>query len=131
MKSLPFVPDVALTDIYGEPMTARVQNGDVVETVPVVQTHVRFLLERTGDAAFAGNRQGADAIDFAFTAREEIRGQAKTASERGHWLLEDDRAEAQKRATLTPQTDYRADLRHNVKPFTDAAKAMSDAQKEE
>lgn len=130
MKQIPFVPDIELTDIYGEPMRGQVRNGDIIETVPIIQTHVRFMLERTGDPAFAGNRAGCDAIDFSTLARAEIRDQVVAAKDRGYWLLEDDRAEAQKRATLTPQNDYRADMRHNLKPFTDAIKAISDAPKE-
>lgn len=124
MKSIRFVPDIELTDIYGDSLTAESDGRQI----PIVQSHVRFMLERCGDPVFVGSRNGVDAIEFVIAARAEIRDQSADAKTRGHWLLEDDRASAHVAATLHPKDGYRPDIQHNLKPYTDAAKAMADVR---
>lgn len=106
------------TFAYIAPITLTNHLGDVVkgeDGAPVVTTHKRWLLERSGDPAFADNIKGSEQIEFTMAVRRAIRDAEAKAEETGNWELEDAHADALWRTTAA--TRWNPALAHNMEPF--------------
>ena len=100
MQRIQYIPDVEWCGLDGTVLKDASGN-------PVKKSQLSFFVERLNDLVFTKHRQaGIDALTYAVTTKLELDNQKEMAAERGYWLLEDDRAEALKRAALTPSEPY-------------------------
>jgi hypothetical protein len=111
MQAIKYVPDVALTNIYGKAInvqeTIASENGQPPE-VKVTQATVSqrtFLITMASDPTCAQSqgKTGIDAMLYVQKIREEIAGQSdEEVAARGYWKFEDDRAKGLKEAAKKP-----------------------------
>lgn len=80
-----------------------------------------FLLQRTGDTKFVDGLDAAEAIETQLTTRKELR--EELAKDDGLIVLEDSRGRRVIDSIMKPTSGYRADIAHNLAPFTRAAKS--------
>lgn len=114
MKKIPYVPPVTVVGLDGVPPPK----------VEPLWYQFDFFCGRMSDASFVGTRPGMEALFFVLGTHKELSKQKDIAPTRGFWLLEDERAEAMKRATETPVTPYPLFLALAFEPLCNAVKAM-------
>lgn len=118
MKQFPFVKSVQMVLADG----AKVEAPDM--------SHLDFLLSRTTDTSFVEGKVGLEALAVVMLCQSELKDQATEAEERGYWLVEDDRAERLKRATLRPIEAYNLKIAHLIHPFASATADQSSPKRD-
>jgi len=123
MQSFPYVPDVQLTNVNRTP--ALDADGKPVQPM----THLQFLIGRLSDTGLTQGMEPIKASRFAIKLYDEIEAQADVAKARGHWVFEDDRANALKRIILSPTVGptgggYIPQILHCLLPFLESAEQM-------
>jgi hypothetical protein len=114
MKKIPYIKPVAVVGLEGALPPKPEADWEQFD----------FFCGRISDPACVGTREGTEALYFALGIRKELAEQRELAPKRGYWLLEDERADALKRATETPKVPYQIYLALTLEPFCEAVKAM-------
>lgn len=111
MRSIAYVPPVALVDTKGQPWpSAQAQK---------TLTQLEFLQDNVGQDGFAGERRGAKQVQFQLAVLKALDDTAPGAP----YQLEDEHYNAI--AAAIEKADFMAAVAHNLAPFVAAVLAAS------
>lgn len=111
MKSIAYVPPVALVDTKGHPWP----NAKEQKTL----TQLEFLQDNVGQEGFAGDRRGAKQVQFQLAVLKALDDTAPGTP----YLLEDEHYDAI--ASAVEKSEFMAAVAHNLAPFIAAVLAAS------